>query len=64
MNVTWTVLTQQQRMALRVLETDTASTLERELGEQLRNLGLAESAGPAVTISPLGRAIIPTTLAD
>lgn len=61
MNLSWLSLTPLQRSALVLLCDEGPLELPRELGEQLRNLGLAEPLlRGGYCVSPLGKTVLPT----
>lgn len=60
MNLDWMNLTASQRSAVSLLCAQGPSSLPRELGEQLINLGLAETADDGIyAISALGATMPP-----
>lgn len=61
MNLSWSCLTPSQRSALALLCHQGPVELPRELGEQLRNLGLAEPLiRGGYCVSALGKTVLPT----
>lgn len=61
MNLSWSCLTPSQRNALALLCQQGPVELPRELGEQLRNLGLAEPLiRGGYCVSALGKTVLPT----
>ncbi|SFZ80930.1 hypothetical protein SAMN02983003_0213 [Devosia enhydra] len=59
MLIEWTTLTPDQRRALLHMANSPNARVSEEICEQLRNLGLAERAGPGLVISSLGRCVVP-----
>lgn len=61
MNLSWTCLSQSQRTALLALCQYGPCDLPNDVGEQLKNLGLAEPLlRGGYCVSPLGKTVVPT----
>ena len=59
MTLSWTQLTSQQQQALSALRAGRRG-IDLELGEQLRNLGLAEMNTAGLSVSRIGETVMPT----
>jgi hypothetical protein len=59
MNVQWNELTEVQQQALRFFSAGQQTQVQREIEEQLRNLGLAERDGGTAKLSKIGKHLVP-----
>ncbi len=59
MNVQWNELTEVQQQALRFFSAGQQTQVQREIEEQLRNLGLAKRDGGTAKLSKIGKHLVP-----